>query len=244
VRAPPPLLPPWGRQAWLVASQKLAAGQSVSCAQTAAQTPAEQMAERHWLAAAQLSPSGWPQRPSAAQRLAAHWLAAVHWAPAGERAAQVPALQKLAARHSESLAQEVPQVPLLQAPARHWVGALQAPPVSVPQRPSAAQVPEAQAAGRVQVPPTSALGAQVPAPVHQASAAHWASAVQALAHWPLTQAPPRQTAPVTHWPPLGVPHCPSAPQTPEVHCTPEVQGCVGGEPLGAEGRQAWLVASQ
>jgi hypothetical protein len=75
-------------------------------------------------------------------------------------------------------------------------------------------------------------------------AAHWLSVVQPDAQAPLTHAPPRQAAPDTHWPPLGTPQTPSLPQTPDAHWPPEVHGCVGGAPLGAEGWQAWLVASQ
>lgn len=134
-------------------------------------------------------------------------------------------------------------MPLLQAPARHWVGATQAPPVGVPHLPSAAQVPEAQAAGRVQLAPAPWRGAQVPE-AQWSAAAHWASVLQPLEQTPPAQAPPRQVAPPRQAVPSGAPQRPSGPHTPEVHWLPAVQGRVGGEPLGAEGWQAWLVASQ
>jgi len=203
------------------------------------------MALRHWVAAAQGVWSGWPQRPSAAHTPAAHWDAEVQSVPAGRRGAQLPALQKLPERHSPSARQEVPQVPLLQAPARHWTGARQAPLVGVPHFPSLAQVPARQVAARVQLAPAPWRGRQVPlAPSQKSLAAHWASALQPLEQCPAAQAPPRQLEPVRQAAPSGAPQRPSGPHTPEVHWTPEVQGRVGGVPLGAEGWQAWLTLSQ
>lgn len=93
MRVPPPPLVPWGRQAWLAASQKSPAGQSASAAQALAQAPAEQIELRHWVGLAQGAASGLPQRPSAAQTPAAHWAPLVQRVPAGSRGAQVPALQ-------------------------------------------------------------------------------------------------------------------------------------------------------
>jgi hypothetical protein len=203
---------------------------------------------RHWVAAAQLAASGLPQRPSAAQTPASHWAPLVQSVPAGRRGAQLPALQKLLARHSESLTQVVPQVPLLQAPSRHWVGAVQAPLAGVPQRWSAAQTPEAQAALRVQGDAAARRGAQAPVPVpgpgQKSEAAQSPSPPQSLAQTPWTQAPLRQSRPPRHEVPSVAPHLPSAPQTPELHWVPEVQGWMGGAPLGAASSQVRLTASQ
>jgi hypothetical protein len=118
----------------------------------------------------------------------------------------------------------VPQVPLLQAPVRHWLGAAQAPPVNVPQRPSGAQVPERQAAARAQDPPMSSFDSQVPPEPQKALVAHWASVVQALEQLPATQAPPRQLAPVMHAVPSVAPHWPSEAHTPETHWSAAVHG--------------------
>jgi hypothetical protein len=138
----------------------------------------------------------------------------------------------------------VPQEPLLHAPSRHWVGAVQAPPEGVPHWPSLAQTPEAQAPGLVQAAASGRRASQAPPLVQYWAAAHWASALQPLLQLPETQAPPRQVVPPRQDVPSGAPQKPSLAQTPELHWVPEVQGWVGGAPLGADGWQAWLTPSQ
>jgi hypothetical protein len=185
-----------------------------------------------------------PQRPSAAQTPAWHWGAAEHWVPAGYFATQLLALQKLPDTHSVSLAQCGPQLPLLQAPPRHSRAAVQAWVSGVPHLPSLEQVPATQAVAFVQAWPLGSLTAQVPEAVQKSPPTHCASLAQVEAQLPLTQAPPRQTAPLTHWERSGWPQAPSAPQTPLAHWPLAVQGASGAWPLGAAGRQAWLVESQ
>jgi hypothetical protein len=119
-----------------------------------------------------------------------------------------------------------------------------APPLKVPQRPSAAQVPETHALGLAQLPPLRIFAEQAPVLSQNELDPHWLSAVQALAQLPLTHAPPRQLAPLTHWPPAGTPQMPSVPHTPEAHCEAVVHGWCGGELLGAEGKHWWLAGSQ